>query len=317
MSFGWNAVWHVNEFPVKLTMDMPALNFILAAKPVEGSSLHFSGELSWWMASLIAVSAEILTLWIYRRDLLGRTAKGLWILPLLRGGAVMMVVMMLAGPVVQYRTAVGNTARVLMYVDASASMKATDEQMGTSRKLRIMRRLGWVKGSENEVNAADAIDRLGQLRSVLDAMAAGGSAKRPSYIEQSKRLAQQTAKTIKEMEIEGWDEQRIKQFNTDISEPFHKVDPEQIDEADMVAFLALGPKIEKWEKVFRELLPKGTEKLDPETRTALERFDRTPRWQRLESQLLGGADGLVSQLAAEHNVELLALTARRFQLLWT
>ena len=59
------------------------------------------------------------------------------------------------------------------------------------------------------------------------------------------------------------------------------------------------------------------EKLNPETRAALNRFDRTPRWQRLESQLLGGADGLVSQLSAEHNVELLALTARRFQLLWT
>ena len=47
----------------------------------------------------------------------------------------------------------------------------------------------------------------------------------------------------------------------------------------------------------------------------MERFDRT-RWQRLETQLLDGAGGLMNQLAAEHNVELLALTARRFQMLW-
>ena len=58
----------------------------------------------------------------------------------------MLVVMMLSGPVIQNRTSVGTTARVLMYVDASASMKATDEQMETQRKLRILRRLGWLEG---------------------------------------------------------------------------------------------------------------------------------------------------------------------------
>ena len=295
---------------------MSTLEIILAAKSVGGSHLHFSGDLSWWMALLTALGALGIALWIYRGDLLGRTAKGLWMLPLLRGGAVLMVVMMLAGPVIQYRTSVGTTARVLMYVDASASMKATDEQMGTFRKLRIMYRLGWVEGADNEANAADAIDRLGQLRRVLTAMATDILANLPGYVEQGKELAQQTAESLEEMEIEGWDEQQVNAFNTEIIEPFHKVDPGQINQMDKAALLALRPKIDQWGKVIRGLLPKDTDKLDPETRTALERFDRTPRWQRLESQLLGGADGLVSQLAVEHNVELLALTARRFQLLW-
>ncbi|HIE92340.1 MAG TPA: VWA domain-containing protein, partial [Acidobacteria bacterium] len=34
------------------------------------------------------------------------------------------------------------------------------------------------------------------------------------------------------------------------------------------------------------------------------------------AQLLGGADSLVDQLTAKHNVELLALTGRRFKMLW-
>ena len=84
----------------------------------------------------------------------------------------MLVVMMLSGPVIQNRTSVGTTARVLMYVDASASMKATDEQMETQRKLRILRRLGWLEGGADEAAAGDALDRLGELRRVLTAMAA-------------------------------------------------------------------------------------------------------------------------------------------------
>ena len=83
----------------------------------------------------IGLGAAGLATWIYRGDLRGRTTPGLWVLPVLRGFTVMLVVMMLSGPVIQNRTSVGTTARVLLYVDASASMKATDEQMETQRKL--------------------------------------------------------------------------------------------------------------------------------------------------------------------------------------
>ena len=66
-----------------------------------------------------------------------RTTPGLRALPVLRGFTLMLVEMRASGPVIQNRTSVGTTARVLLYVDASASMKATDEQMETQRKLRI------------------------------------------------------------------------------------------------------------------------------------------------------------------------------------
>ena len=295
---------------------MFALNSILAIKSSEGSRFYFSGDLSWWVASLIALGAVAVVFWIYRADLVGRTIKGIWLLPVFRGVVILMLVMMLAGPAFQHRTSEGATARVLMYVDASASMKATDEQMETSRKLKIMRRLGWVEGGENEVNAADAVERLNQLRQVLTAMSADVSANLPDYIEKAKELARQTKESLKDVEAEGFGKKQLNLFNTEIAEPFYKVNPDQFDQADKVVLLAVQSKIDHWEKVLQTLIPKDSEALDAETRTALERFDHTPRWQRLEGQLLGGADGLVSQLSAEHNVELLALTGRRFQLLW-
>ena len=59
---------------------------MMAAQSVKGSHLHFSGDLTWWMALLIAIGAVVFAAWIYRGDLQGRTAKGLWLLPVLGGG---------------------------------------------------------------------------------------------------------------------------------------------------------------------------------------------------------------------------------------
>ena len=271
------------------------------------------------MALLIAVGAVMFAVWIYRGDLQGRTAKGLWLLPLLRGGAVMLVVMMLAGPVMQYRTSIGTTARVLMYVDASASMKATDEQMELSRKLGILNRLGWLEGGENEMKAGNVLAQLGELKRVLTVMASDMANNLSQHINKGETLAQQIVRHMEGMQFDGWREEQLVAFKREVLDSFLKVDPVQAGEEDKAALLALQPIIEQWENTIRGLLPKGEaalEAMDPVTRAAIERFDRTPRWQRLESQLLGGADGLVNQLSAEHNVELLALTARRFQMLW-
>ena len=130
---------------------MDHIGFILAAKTVEGTRLHFTGDFTWWMAAILAGVAALAAAWIYRGDIKGRVAPGLWMLPLLRVGAIVLVVMMLSGPVIQNHTSVGTTARVLLYVDASASMKATDEQMELPRKLRIIRQLGWIEDRKSVV----------------------------------------------------------------------------------------------------------------------------------------------------------------------
>jgi hypothetical protein len=55
---------------------------------------------------------------------------------------VFLAILMLTGPVLHHRKVVGERGRVLVFVDASQSMKLTDEPMEVSRKLLAARRLG-------------------------------------------------------------------------------------------------------------------------------------------------------------------------------
>ena len=38
---------------------MDHIGFILAAKTVEGTRLHFSGDLTWWMAAILAGARHV------------------------------------------------------------------------------------------------------------------------------------------------------------------------------------------------------------------------------------------------------------------
>ena len=212
------------------------LKLMLAAQTASGSRLHFSGDITWWVVLLIAVGAVGFSTWIYRSDLEGRTVKGLWLLPLLRGGAVLLAVMMFAGPGIQHRTSIGTTARVLMYVDASASMKATDEQMEMSRKLRILRRLGWLEGAADEFHVEDALDRLGQLRRLLVTMAADTPNNLPQYVKEGEALAQQAAKFLETVKLDGWTKAQLDAFKKGVLIPFQKVNPDRAGEDEKASF---------------------------------------------------------------------------------
>jgi len=298
---------------------MDHIGIILAAKTVGGTRLHFSGDFTWWMAAILAGVAALAAAWIYRGDIKGRVAQGLWMLPLLRVGAIVLVVMMLSGPVIQNHTSVGTTARVLLYVDASASMKATDEQMELPRKLRIIRHLGWIEGDAPEEYAANALDQLGNLSLLLAKLESGPKRDVPENVHQCQAIIVQAINDLKQLKLTGWTPDKMKLFRDEIATPLQKLNPEQVSVPEQALITSLRPVLASWQKTLEHLMPTDEAtlaKMDDATKAALERFDRTPRWQRLESQLLGGADSLVDQLAAEHNVELLALTGRRFQMLW-
>lgn len=88
--------------------------------------LSFQGEYPLAMIVVVGTAVGVAVGWYYRRETLGLAAPLSWLLPTLRGAAIFLTLMMLAGPVLQRTTEIGEVGRVDVFVDASGSMLATD-----------------------------------------------------------------------------------------------------------------------------------------------------------------------------------------------
>ncbi len=103
-------------------------------------NLRFIGDFALWQALVLALLAGGAAWWLYRREV-GSGLKR-FVLPGLRALAVFIVVLALAGPVVETMHEVGRFGRVLVFVDTSQSMTLTDPQMDPGRKLLAAQSLG-------------------------------------------------------------------------------------------------------------------------------------------------------------------------------
>ncbi len=88
--------------------------------------LLFQGDLPLTITVALAAAVAAGLFWFYRRETSVLAQPLSWVLPLLRGAAIFLTLLMLAGPVLQHRTVTGNIPRVDVYIDASGSMLATD-----------------------------------------------------------------------------------------------------------------------------------------------------------------------------------------------
>lgn len=103
------------------------------------------------MAALVA----LLVVWYYRREtrLIGWPDS--WSLPLLRGAAVLLALLMLCGPVVRHQKMVGSVPRIDVFVDASGSMLVDDDDPGEVDRLqRAWRLLGGTDGTQGWLASA-------------------------------------------------------------------------------------------------------------------------------------------------------------------
>jgi hypothetical protein len=145
-------------------------------------TLRFMGDWNPWVGAAVAVALALLAWVLYRRETKTNLTRLRWLLPVIRMAVVFLAVLMLTGPVLHHRKVVGERGRVLVFVDASQSMKLTDESMDVARKLLLARRMGWLPPEALDTQLADSADALARAR-----RAAGGENADPAKWRESAR----------------------------------------------------------------------------------------------------------------------------------
>ena len=88
--------------------------------------LFFQGELPTFAAFAIAAAVGIAVAIYYHRETRPLSLPHRWLLPILRGLAIALVILMLAGPMIEYRRETGTIPTVNVFLDVSDSMKFAD-----------------------------------------------------------------------------------------------------------------------------------------------------------------------------------------------
>ncbi len=95
--------------------------------PTTETTLRFTGDWPLLPVVAVALGLSLLMLWLYRREIRFHSERLAWLPGVLRSLAVFIIVLALSGPVVRHVTTMRQLGRVVIALDASASMKLTDE----------------------------------------------------------------------------------------------------------------------------------------------------------------------------------------------
>ena len=108
------------------------------------TTLRFAGDLPLWAALLLGVVGFTLAWRFYRRESRYLSGRLPWLLPTLRGSAILVALLIFAGPILHHRHVEGVLGEVLILLDSSASMAFPDSTLEASRKQKIAAALGWI-----------------------------------------------------------------------------------------------------------------------------------------------------------------------------
>jgi hypothetical protein len=113
----------------------------------------------------------------------------------------------------------------------------------------------------------------------------------------------------------------VARFNGELLAPSAQLAQRKNDPKGLAAGLqAFNAVVERWEQELRAAFSDYAARLvaagDENLRPAIERFDATPRWRRVEMLLLSGKDKLLTRVASRHNAELDVGIEKKIQYLW-
>ena len=300
--------------------------------------IRFIGDLPVWAGLLLAVLAGLAAWRYYRRESHDLPGRLRWALPLLRATAFFLAVMILTGPILHHRQVTGQLGRVMVFLDASQSMEATDDQMPVARKLLIATQQGWLPSGHVDMTLWDMADRLTQARRDATASLKGQAVDAATLDRCGRSFARDLGEIADAIERYEWTSpatggespdattwlDTLRRFQTDVAQPAQTLFDESLDDASRQdlgnRLLQLSESTAPFERAFLEALDEyGSQLAASGSRSitsAIAMFDRMSRFRRAERSLLDPSSGILARLIKNHDVELFALSTSEAQGLW-
>jgi hypothetical protein len=290
------------------------------------TTLRFIGDWPWWLGLGAAVGLGALSWILYRRDV-GQMASWIrWGLPALRASAVAMIVVMLSGPVLHHRQVVGELSRLLLFVDGSRSMDLSDPSMEPGRKVRILQQLGLLSGSTMRMEFPKAADALAEVQSLMERAKVSQELDTSEWNRILTDIAGKANEAREALSQSGSiDPECLTAFGREVSEPVREIagrEMRQIDDRQRAVrdLIGLNDVVERWKAEIGELFQNSLTAGGADgnaVKVAMEKFDALPRWQRLQTMLLEGAESsMLNNLARAHDVQLLVLEGGSASKVW-
>ena len=303
------------------------------------TSIRFIGDLPLWAGLLLAFLAALGAWRYYRRESRDLPGRLRWVLPLLRALAFFLAVMILTGPILHHRQVIGQLGRVMVFLDTSQSMEATDNHMPVARKLVIAAQQGWLPSGHFDVTLWDMADRLAQARRDAAASLKGRAVDAAALDRCRRSFARDLGKIADGIGRYEWTSpatggespgastwlDTLRRFQTDVARPAQALLEESLDDAgsrdDLTdRLLQLSESTAPFEQALLEALDEYGSQLAASggrsITSALAMFDRTSRFGRAEKGLLDPSSGILAKLVKNHDVELFALSTSQAEGLW-
>ena len=303
------------------------------------TSIRFVGDLPVWAGLLLGLLAGLAAWRYYGRESHDLPGRLRWVLPLLRAVAFFLVVMILTGPILHHRQVIGQLGRVMVFLDTSQSMEATDSQMPVARKLLIARRLGWLPSGHVDMAIWDMADRLARARRDATAALKGQTIDAAALDRCRQTFAQELGEVARLVESYEWTSpatggespeaatwlDTLRRFQAGAAEPAQAILDESLDDAaareDVTnRLLELSDSTAQFEQALLEALDEyGVQLAASGSRpitSALAMFDQMSRFGRAEKGLLDPSAGILGQLVKNHDVELFGLSGSQAEGLW-
>nr|MDQ3624855.1 VWA domain-containing protein [Verrucomicrobiota bacterium] len=289
------------------------------------TTLRFVGDWPWWAGAGLAALLGVAAWWLYYREVGGLGWALRWSLPALRGGAVAMITLMLAGPILHHRRIIGELSQLFIFVDGSRSMDRPDPSMPLGRKILVLQRLGLLPPGTVNMELSQAAEALAEAKAGAERAQSVPRTDTAGWDQMVSDLLAKIREAQKRVAQTG-EPARSERLGREIVDPMVALAERELEQSDdrrrAIEDLArLGERSGRWQ---RELESAFEKEVGAQASTegsalkgALELFGNLPRWQRLQSMLLEGAqEKLLARLAQTHDVQLLALNTTGSQNIW-